>query len=180
MSDHPGVVMRESPPTGWWNLRGDGDDPRFRDAVAAVAGISPPVEPCTWHEAGNRRVYWLGPDEWLLTAEPGSEIEASLRNALRGGCSIVDVSGGQILVNLSGEQAGEVLQKSSPYDFHPRNFTPGRCVQTIVAKATALIAANADASFDLVFRRSYADYLRDWIADAADEYGFAVAGADLP
>lgn len=178
MSEAAGVVMREGPPQGWWNLRGDGDDPRFQDAVAAVVGIAPPVEPCAWLEADDRRVYWLGPDEWLLTAEPGTELEAPLRGALHEGCSIVDVSGAQIAVNLSGEQAGKVLQKSSPYDFHPRNFPPGRCVQTNFAKAAALVAANADASFDIVFRRSYADYLRGWIADAGREYGFAVAGAD--
>ena len=146
-----------------------------RTVSAKIVGISPPAEPCTWHEAGDRRVYWLGPDEWLLTAEPGTELEAPLRTALFGSCSIVDVSGAQIAVNLSGEQADKVLQKSSPYDFHPRNFPPGRCVQTNFAKAAALVAASADASFDIVFRRSYADYLRGWIADAGREYGFASA-----
>ncbi|MCE2423738.1 MAG: sarcosine oxidase subunit gamma [Pseudomonadales bacterium] len=182
MSDGPGVVMRESGARGWWNLRGDGDEPRFRDGVAAVVGVSPPIEPCTWHAAGDRRAYWLGPDEWLLTAEHGTEFESPLRGALHGRCSIVDVSGAQILVNLSGAQAGEVLRKSSPYDFHPRRFPPGRCVQTNFAKATALVAANADASFDVVFRRSYADYLRGWIADAGREYGFlrGSLGTDHP
>lgn len=176
MSDDAGVVMRESPPQGWWNLRGDSDDPRFRDAVAAIVGISPPVEPCTWQEAGDRRVFWFSPDEWLLTAEPGTELEAPLRGALFGSCSIVDVSGAQIAVNLSGEQAGKVLQKSSPYDFHPRNFPAGRCVQTTFAKGSALVAGNADGSFDLVVRRSYANYVHRWIADAAAEYGFTDEG----
>ncbi len=172
MSDGAKVVMRESLARGWWILRGDGDEPRFQHAVAAAVGVSLPSEPCTWHEAGDRRAYWLGPDEWLLTAEHGVELESPLRSALHGSFSIVDVSGAQILVNLSGEQAGEVLRKSSPHDFHPRTFPPGRCAQTNFAKASALVAAKADASFDVVFRRSYADYLRGWIADAAVEYGF--------
>ena len=100
-----------------------------------------------------------------------------MREAVSGPLSVVDVSGGFIHVNLAGEDAGKVLQKSSPYDFHPRNFPPGRCVQTIFAKAGALVGANADGSFDLVFRRSYADYLARWITDAAAEYGYSVRGA---
>ena len=67
-----------------------------------------------------------------------------------------------------------MLQKSSPYDFHPRNFPPGRCVQTVFAQASALVIAAEDGRFDLVFRRSYADYLTHWITDAAEEYGLVL------
>ena len=42
------------------------------------------------------------------------------------------------------------------------------------AKASALVAANPDGSFDLVIRGSYADYLARWITDAAEEYGYSV------
>ena len=59
----------------------------------------------------------------------------------------------------------------------PRYFSPGRCAQTVFAKAGALVAAKADGSFDLVFRRSYADYLARWIAEAAAEYGYSVRRA---
>ena len=43
------------------------------------------------------------------------------------------------------------------------------------SRAGALVAANPDGSFDLVFHRSYADYLARWIADAAEEYGYAAS-----
>ena len=82
------------------------------------------------------------------------------------------MTGAQVQVELSGPDVGKVLQKSSPYDFHPRNFPPGRCAQTVFAKATALVAAREDGAFDIAFRRSYADYLKCWIADAAAEYGY--------
>jgi len=93
---------------------------------------------------------------------------------------IYRLGGGFIHVNLRGEDAGQVLQKSSPYDFHPRNFPPGRCAQTVFAKATALVAAREDGAFDIVFRRSFADYLMQWLADAAAEYGYRLAGWNEP
>ena len=179
MSEAPGIELRNLALRGCLNLRGDGEEPEFRDAVTTVLGVGLPIKPCSWHEAGAVRAYWLGPDEWLLTVPDGGQtkLEQQLRDTVSGRLSVADVSGSLVHVHLSGEDAGKVLQKSSPYDFHPRNFSPGRCVQTIFAKASALVAANADGSFDLVFRRSYADYLARWIADAAAEYGDSVRGA---
>ena len=168
MSEDPGVVLRVPSPRGCLNLRGDPGEVAFR-------GVELPVEPCTWHHAGETAVYWLGPDEWLIVVPAGTEadLERGLRDTLAGSFSIVDTSGANCFLNLSGPAAGRVLQKSSPYDFHPRNFPAGRCVQTVFAKASALVAGQADGSFDLVVRRSYADYVRLWIEDAAEEYGLA-------
>ena len=179
MSEAPGVEIREIRSRGCLNLRGDADDPTFRDAVATAVGLDLPVKPGSWHRAGGARAYWLGPDEWLLILPDGdqSRVEQQLREAAGGRVSVTDVSGSLVHVNLAGADVDKVLRKSSPYDFHLRNFSPGRCVQTVFAKAGALVAANADGSFDLVIRRSYADYLSRWIADAAEEYGYSVRGA---
>ena len=178
MPDAPGVVCRELLNRAFVNLRGDAGEARLRHAAAQVAGVDVPREPGTWNHADFSSAYWLGPDEWLLVVEgaDGLVIEGRLRDALDAvrapGFSVADVTGAQVQVELSGTDVGRVLQKSSPYDFHPRNFPPGRCAQTVFAKTTALVAAKEDGAYDLVFRRSYADYLRRWIADAAAEYGY--------
>ena len=174
MSEPRGVVCRECPDGAFVNVRGDAGDPRLRDAVAQVAGVDLPREPGTWNQAGLSRAYWLGPDEWLLVVggDDGLDVEGRLHDAFGGRFSVADVTGAQVHKELSGPNVGKVLQKSSPYDFHPRNFPPGRCAQTVFAKATALVAAREDGAFDIVFRRSYADYLMRWLADAATEYGY--------
>ena len=176
MSDGPGVVYRECPDRVFVNLRGDAGEARLRNVAQQVAGVALPREPGTWNRADRSCAYWLGPDEWLLvvTGNDGLEIEGPLRDALDGRFSVTDVTGAQVMVELSGPDVGKVLQKSSPYDFHPRGFPPGRCVQTVFAKATALVAAREDGAFDIAFRRSYADYLRRWIEDAATEYDYRV------
>ena len=175
MAEAPGVELRGLGAMGCLNLQGGGGDPAFRGAAGAAAGIELPERPCTWQRAGDVRCYWLGPEEWLLAVPHGgqAELERRLREALSGSFSVTDLSGGLVHFNLAGAHAGDVLRKSSPYDFHPRNFPPGRCVQTVFAKAGALVAARTDGSFDLAVRRSYADYLSRWIADAAAEYGYA-------
>ena len=115
----------------------------------------------------------LSPDEWLLIVASGreAELERQLRQTLPGHISVVDISGGQTRLNLSGEGVATLLKKSSHYDFHSSNFGPGRCVQTTFAKATALVCRREDGSIDLVMRRSFADYLARWLLDAAAEFG---------
>lgn len=172
----PGVVLREDGFKGHLHLRGDPDNEMFSKGVEEVLKARLPVEPGYWSSAAAASVYWLGPNEWLVIVPAGAEadVENRLRQTLHGHFSIVDVSGGQTLINLSGDHVEAVLKKSSVYDFHPSHFGQGRCVQTTFAKATALVSKKKDGSFDLVIRRSFADYLFRWIADAAAEYGFAV------
>jgi sarcosine oxidase subunit gamma len=173
-----GIVIREEAHMGHLNLRGNPKDEMFRQGVAEVLGVELPVEPGSCTCSNESRLYWLGPNEWLAIVAGGTEaeVEARLRHTLSGHFSVVDVSGGQTLVNLSGEAIAMVLKKSSVYDFHSSQFARGRCVQTTFAKASAMVSRKADDSFDLVIRRSFSDYLFRWIVDAASEYGFEVIG----
>ncbi len=174
MPETRGVGCRRCRDRAFVNVRGAAGETRLRRAVAQVAAVELPPEPGTWNQTDHSSAYWLGPDEWLLVVDgdDGLALEGRLRDALDGRFSAVDVTGAQIQLELSGPDVGKVLQKSSPYDFDPRNFPPGRCAQTVFAKATALIAAREDGAFDIVFRRSYADYLMHWLDDAAAEYGY--------
>ncbi len=171
-----GVILREDGSKGHCNLRGNADDDAFRTGVEAALKARLPVTPGYWSAAADASVYWLGPNEWLLLVAAGREadVQRNLRHTLSGHFSIVDISGGQTLINLSGDAVDFVLKKSCTYDFHPLSFGQGRCVQTTFAKATALVARKKDGSYDLVIRRSLADYLFRWIANAAAEYGFSV------
>jgi sarcosine oxidase subunit gamma len=174
--DDAGIVFHEQAHLGHLNLRGDPEDDTFCRGVAEVLGVDLPLEPGSFTCSSDNRLYWLGPTEWLaiVAVATEAEVEAKLRQTLTGHFSVVDVSGGQTLINLSGDAVGMVLKKSSGYDFQSGQFTQGRCVQTTFAKASGLVGKTADNSFDLVIRRSFSDYLFKWIVDAASEYGLEV------
>lgn len=159
------VAFRVGEPRGFLNLRGDLADDAFRDGVVAIFEVSLPQTPSTYQRDGERLAYWLGPDEWLLAMPDGEQakVESDLRARLTGHYSVVDVSGSHVRFLLDGRGARTVLQQASSYDFHPTVFAPGRCVQTVFAKATALVAATAADEFELIVRASYADYVRRWM-----------------
>lgn len=176
-----GVVIKEAPLSAHLNLRGDAEDSAFCAAVAAVLGVALPREPglCNHHQ--NTSIYWLGPSEWCVITIDGdaAAIEAALREKLSGHISIVDVSGGQTLINLRGANVETLLKKSTVYDCQALAAAkPGQCraVQTTFAKASAIISNRCDGSYDLVIRRSFADYIGQWLLDAGAEFGCRIEG----
>jgi sarcosine oxidase subunit gamma len=171
-----GLVIQEAPASAHLNLRGDSEDINFCSAVAEVLTVSLPLKPCTYQRNGNTSIYWLGPSEWLVVEIGGDStiLEAKLRNRLAGHISIVDLSGGQTCINLRGADVATVLKKSSLYDFEgwaSAKPASGLVVQTPFAKASAVISNRCDGSYDLVIRRSFADYVAQWLLDAGGEFG---------
>jgi sarcosine oxidase, subunit gamma len=163
------VSVRERPFRGHVNVRGRGAGTVFRETVENVAGVALPLEPNTANAKGERTLFWLGPTEWLLTC-PGAE-EVPLSNALDARlagefASVVRLCGGQTVLEFQGEGARDLLAKGCPLDLHPRAFPAGRCAQTHVAKAPALLRP-LPAGVELIVRRSFADYLWHWLATVA-------------
>ncbi len=159
------------------NLRGSPENEPFRESVRAVLHVELP-EVGRSADSELASIYWLGPDEWLAVVDQATLAEpvAALRGAIQGHVSIVDVSSAQSLLAVQGAGVAELLQKASVYDFHPREFGPGRCAQTTFAKATALVRCVGEEHFELIVRRSFIDYVARWIVDACAESGCHISG----
>jgi sarcosine oxidase subunit gamma len=98
-------------------------------------------------------------------------VESSLRHAIVGHAAIVNVSGGQTIVHLTGKHALDVLMKSTCYDVHELNFHTGKVITSTLAQAQVIIRRLDSDQFELVIRRSFADYIWMWLRDAAAEFG---------
>lgn len=178
------VVISERPFLGHLNLRGNPDDASFTGAAIAALGLALPTEPNTVADEGEMLALWLGPDEWLVVSpvDAQTSLSDSLETALEGvHAAVTDVTGGQTVITLSGPRARDILAKGCPLDLHPSVFKPGDCAQTIVGKANVTIYCVDDSpSFELIVRRSFAEYMALWLHDAAVEYGAAVVPPSHP
>ena len=65
-----------------------------------------------------------------------------------------------------------MVQKGCPLDLHPRVFAVGHCAQSHFFKAPLLLRAVATDAFELVLRRSFADYAGRMLLDAGEEFRF--------
>jgi sarcosine oxidase subunit gamma len=160
--------------TGFVNLRGSPGNPAFPDAAAEALGQNLPLAPNRM-SFGDRRIYWLGPDEWLIVTAAGDAARTAL--ALGEACSGVhvavnDVSGGNIALHLTGDTARDVLARGCTLDLHPDVFSVSSCAQSGLARANILLGLIEDTpTFEIVVRRSFADYLCRWLAHTAKRPG---------
>jgi sarcosine oxidase subunit gamma len=173
---NPGVLLREKKLLGHLTIRGDARDPAFASGVHKALGMELPAA-LTLVASGESSLQWMGPDEWLLIVPTGEEFatEQKLRDALAGlHISIVNVSGGQSVLELTGPKVRQVLMKSTSYDVHPDNFPVGKAVGTVFAKSQLVIRRTGEETWELLIRRSFADYWWLWLQDAAAEYGLGI------
>ena len=163
---------------GYVNIRGNAQDAAFLAAVRTVCGVDVPVEANTVNGAVTR-LCWLGPDEWLLMAESSqiAGLSSRLDEKLRGQhAAINDISGGQVTYRVAGGAARRLLAKGCTLDLHPEKFAVGQCAQTGLAKSGALIFPMKDGQgYEIVVRRSFSDYLWQWLLHAGREYMIEVA-----
>lgn len=154
---------------GHVNLRGDPGE--LAPALHATLQLQLPLTPNTVNAAATASASWLGPDEWLLRLPAQADAAEALRDleAALSGChfAINDISSAQTVLRLQGPRTREVLERGCTIDLHPREFAPGQCAQTLLAKAPALLVPVDAESMDVVVRRSFADYLARWLLDAA-------------
>ena len=175
-----GISIRIDSQVGHLNLRADCSDNDCIEALESQLGQSLPTTPNTLSE-GEHRIYWLGPDEWLILTDlsQAALLLEKLRKSVTGKyVALNDVSGGQIVLRLDGTGVRDLLAKGCTQDIHPRIFTAGMCAQSGLAKANVLIGlAGQSESFDIVVRRSFSDYLLRWLLHGADEFGVTIEQA---
>ena len=171
-----GVHLREHKLLGHLTLRCNQGNADQLAAVERVLGLQLPLQPLTSVESGNYSIRWMSPDEWLILV-PGLEtfdIEGKFRDEMPGHYSLVNSSGGSTVLELSGANVVDLLKKCIGIDLHPQEFPTGKVVSTVFAKSTAIIRRTGEQRFELVIRRSFADYIWLWIQDASREFGLVV------
>jgi sarcosine oxidase subunit gamma len=148
------------------------------ERLGAVLGTSLPSGYGDVSANGPHSVLWLGPDEWLVVSEVDPDaLTRQLVTAIDGDhAAAVDVSANRTVLTLRGPAARAVLQKGCPLDLHPRAFGVGRAASTTLARVPLLLWQSGPASYRLLPRSSFADYVARWLLDAMQEF----SGPEVP
>ena len=167
--------MAERPFLELVNVRGDTRDAAFMQAVENVLGCRAPEKPNTVARGNGYDMIWLGPDEWLVRsaathdATRTAPLQAKLGTAFAGlFASAVDIGSGYTVLEISGTRTREVLSRGCPLDLHPKLFGVGQSAQSHYFKASLTLLPTGADSYELVIRRSFADYFVKIMLDAAE------------
>ncbi len=162
--------LRTLPPAARFILQGG---QAARTAAGAAFGVALPEDSCRASSSGERAALWLGPDEHLLLApaDDAQIVSAGLGAALAGiAHSLVDVSQRQLALQVSGPNAGAILNTGCPLDLDPAAFPTGMCTRTLFGKSDIIIWRTGADEFRLEVWRSFADYVRELLQEAARDF----------
>ena len=140
-------------------------------AAKAADALSLPVQACT-AALGDPDRLWLGPDQWLLvsrtrTADQLIDACTERLDAIRH--HAVDSSAALERHVVSGRRARALLAMGCAIDFDAAGFAVGRCVRTRFARIAVVILAREPDEFELLYDRSYREYLWQWLTRAAGD-----------
>lgn len=166
-----GIRLQQRHPLSMLNLRGIADS-ALRDAVRSVCGCELPVAPNSSSSCPTGDILKLGPNEWLLVATPEKPWSETMAVP---GATLTDISHARVAVLVDGDKSRDMLMKGCAIDLHPRQFPPGTCIQTTIAKIGVILhKLPNDSGFMLYAARSYAGSIWHWLTSAANEYGYDV------
>ena len=158
-------------------LRAQPDDASAMAAFSSGFAFELPQSPGKIRESDSLTCCWQSYDQWLIIADDSMHQEIEQKLSLicaEGFTTWTDQSSALTTVRVSGERAIELLSNGIAYDLNPANFDPGEVVQTVIAKTGIMVInrSKAEFQFDLVVRRSFADYLWLWLLDVGAEMNF--------
>lgn len=118
-------------------------------------------------DLGNLSVLWIGPDEWLVVAPDGTDIEGKINSVKSGLYSAVSVNHRNTSITVSGVNATLALNAGCPQDLSQEAFPVECCARTIIGKAEVILWRIGEDTFHVECWRSFSDYVWKYLADSA-------------
>jgi sarcosine oxidase subunit gamma len=145
--------------------------PAVLEAMQAEWRLALPAAP-RYVEGERLAAVWAGPQQWIVMAEPGENLLATLNARLQGLASLTEQGDGRCVLRVHGPCVREMLAKLLPIDLHPRAFSAGDAALTVAAHIHVHFwQADARPTYDLAVFRSYAASFLAALTAASAEYG---------
>lgn len=120
----------------------------------------------------TQTVLCLGPNEWLLISKgkAGETLRDTMRDlSLQFTCSAVEVSHRNLQLVLTGPGAARALNAACPLDLSLGAFPAGKCTRTVFEGAPIVLWRTGEVELTVEVWRSFAPYLRDFLAKTAKD-----------
>ncbi|RWP37221.1 MAG: sarcosine oxidase subunit gamma family protein [Mesorhizobium sp.] len=137
-------------------------------ALSKALGVELPRKPKTAAAKAGRTALWLGPDEWLVIDEVGTDPLADCADVtvLH---SAVGISHRNVAFSVIGPAAAATINSGCPQDLSLDVFPVGAASRTILGKAEIVLLRTATDAFRVECWRSFSDYVLTFLSEAAGD-----------
>ena len=154
-------------------------DPNNKDCVSScseILGTMLPTKTNTYSaNAINKKVIWLGPDEWLIVSDDDNTFLKLLNKIENLEASVTDVSENRTIIRIRGKYIYVLLSKFLVLDLEKNLSTNSSCAQTLFVKVPVLLVRNhheGTPEIDIFTNRSHANYIYNLIVDGTKNLDF--------
>ena len=154
-------------------------DPNNKDCVSScseILGTMLPTKANTYSaNAINKKVIWLGPDEWLIVGDDDNTFLKLLNKIENLEASVTDVSENRTIIRIRGKYIYVLLSKFLVLDLEKNLSTDSSCAQTLFVKVPVLLVRNhhdGTPEIDIFTNRSHANYIYNLIVDGTKNLDF--------
>jgi sarcosine oxidase subunit gamma len=135
-------------------------------ALSKALGVKLPTAPKTSASKGTRSALWLGPDEWLVIDEDGSDPLADCAG-VKVLHSAVGIWHRNVAISVTGPAAAAAINAGCPQDLSLAAFPVGACSRTILGKTEIVLHRTAEDAFRVECWRSFSEYVFGFLVEAA-------------
>lgn len=174
-AEEPGLTLREVPFLTMVGLRAAPGGEAAAAFASMLGGELPTgvgqVTGAASDPAQGIAVLWLGPDEYLVVADPDLPLAGRLQEALGAAPgAAVDLSANRTTLELTGANARDVLDTGCRIDLHPREFPAGTAVATLFAEIPVIVWRCGEETYRIMPRASFAEHVARRLLDAMREF----------
>ena len=165
------LSLEEKTPIFKLNIRGKTNNKNFTSSIGKILGIILPTQVGSIISKEYISVITTGPNEWLLTSNNKTDNNLRLEEILFENISknklgaVTNITDQFTIFSLVGSNIFKILSKSSPFDFD--KLSNNHSAQTLFNNVDITIIKKDNANIDLLVRRSFSEYLWDWLNDSA-------------
>ena len=118
------------------------------------------------------RILWSAPSTWLVISRRENIVEIIKEKCNSDNFAITDISHSRAIIQITGLQAKDVLNKGCPINFN--EFENENCAGTVFHGINIVVdfVGNNPDTFNLLTLRSFGESFYHHITDAALEFGY--------
>ncbi|MEO0910035.1 MAG: sarcosine oxidase subunit gamma family protein [Pseudomonadota bacterium] len=130
-------------------------------------------------EATHHRSYHaipLAPGQWfLISAKPDPKnFAGGLSKKLKKDGYVSEQADSRVLLRLSGDRVGEMMQKGCRLDLHPSVTGKGWCAQTQIAQCGVILHQIDDKpTYDILVYSGFAQHFAEWLEHTGAQLGIS-------
>ena len=180
VQEHAGIKFQELPFMTKINLRGNPNDKKFLSSANEVLNTILPTRTNIYIKIDSLKIIWLGPDEWLIVDEKGSDKQdlfSKLENSIGSqDASVTDVSENRTVIRIMGKKLFMLLAKFLTLNLDNSLNSSSSAAQTLFIRVPVLLMRhhehNREPKIDIFTNRSHANYVYKILVDGTQNLDF--------